>query len=220
VEVWNHVAMLRHVWNLFAQAGSLWLAWVEENWLKGKSFWQVSIPQSCSWSWKKILMIRDLERDFIRFKVGNESRIFMWYYNWHPAGCLLDTYGFRAIYDAGCYAGAKLFFIIRDQYWFWPYARSDTLVEIQSRIPEIDIGDKDLPIWKSRNGVYSCSGTWELLRVNQLVVYWWKVVWFSLSIPFHSFLLWLVIKDALVTKEKMSKWGYAGDSLCLFCRGK
>jgi hypothetical protein len=24
----------------------------------------------------------------------------------------------------------------------------------------------------------------------------------------------------LVTKEMMSKWGYAGDSLCPFCRGK
>jgi hypothetical protein len=43
---------------------------------------------------------------------------------------------------------------------------------------------------------------------------------FSLAISRHYFLLWLVFKDALVTKEKMCKWGYAGDSLCLFCRGR
>jgi hypothetical protein len=24
------------------------IAWVEENWLEGNGFWQVSIPQSCS----------------------------------------------------------------------------------------------------------------------------------------------------------------------------
>lgn len=29
--------MLKHIWSLFAQAGSIWVAWVEENWLKGKS---------------------------------------------------------------------------------------------------------------------------------------------------------------------------------------
>jgi len=48
--VWNQSAMLKHVWNLFAQASSIWVAWVNENWLRGGSFWQISIPQSCSWS--------------------------------------------------------------------------------------------------------------------------------------------------------------------------
>lgn len=40
---------------------------------------------------------------------------------------------------------------------------------------------------------------------------------------FHpSFIHCLVIKNALITREKMCKWGYTGDSisLCLFCRGR
>jgi hypothetical protein len=32
---------------MFVQAGSLWVAWVETNWLKGRSFWQVAIPNLC-----------------------------------------------------------------------------------------------------------------------------------------------------------------------------
>jgi hypothetical protein len=44
-------------------------------------------------------------------------------------------------------------------------------------------------------------------------------VWFSVAIPRHSFLLWLVFWDALVTKEKMSRWGYEGDYLS-FYRGR
>lgn len=28
LEDWNKASMLRHVWNLFAKAGSLWVAWV------------------------------------------------------------------------------------------------------------------------------------------------------------------------------------------------
>jgi len=48
--IWNQVAMLKHIWSLFAQAGSIWVAWVGENWLNDRSFWQISIPKSYSWS--------------------------------------------------------------------------------------------------------------------------------------------------------------------------
>ncbi|XP_062167062.1 uncharacterized protein LOC133873362 [Alnus glutinosa] len=44
--IWNQAAMLKHIWSLFAQAGSLWVAWVDKNWLKGRSFWEISIPKS------------------------------------------------------------------------------------------------------------------------------------------------------------------------------
>jgi hypothetical protein len=115
----------------------------------------------------------------------------------------------RAIYGAGSYSGEKLSSNICDRDWFWPCARFESLVKLQSRLPEVDIGIEDLPIWNFRNGVYSYSETRELLREKQPVVDWWKVVWFSLAIPRHSFLLWLVFRDALVTKEKMCKWGYA-----------
>jgi len=56
-EVWNKASMLNHIWNLFTKAGSLWVAWIESNSLKGRSLLQVSIPVSCSWSWKKILKL-------------------------------------------------------------------------------------------------------------------------------------------------------------------
>lgn len=36
--VWNKVAMLKHIWSLFSRSGSLWVAWVNANWLKGRSF--------------------------------------------------------------------------------------------------------------------------------------------------------------------------------------
>jgi hypothetical protein len=72
------------IWNLFAQAGSLWVAWVEVNWLRGKSFWQISNPKVCSWSWKKLLKLRDIAKKFIRFKIGDGNRTFLWLDNWHP----------------------------------------------------------------------------------------------------------------------------------------
>jgi hypothetical protein len=41
-----------------------------------------------------------------------------------------------------------------------------------------------------------------------------------MAIPRHSFMLWLVFRGALITKDKMCGWGYGGDTLCRFCYGE
>ena len=58
IEEWNKAAVLKHIWHLFTQAGSLWVAWVHDELLKGRSFWTVKVPQSCSWGWRKLLKLR------------------------------------------------------------------------------------------------------------------------------------------------------------------
>jgi hypothetical protein len=164
LETWNQASMMVHIRNLFAKAGSLWVAWVEIVWLRGKSFWQIPIPHMCSWSWRKILKLRPIARAFLSFKIGAGSRIFLWYDSWHPNGCL-ENYGFRTSYDAGHNIGPMLSSIIKNGEWHWKSARSKNLVKIQCRLPEISIGNEDTPIWKSNNGKYSCSETWNQLRV-------------------------------------------------------
>jgi hypothetical protein len=43
--------------------------------LKGRSFWNVGIPQNCSWSWRKILKLRNIAKKILKFEVGNEANI-------------------------------------------------------------------------------------------------------------------------------------------------
>jgi len=57
-------AILKHIWNIFAQAGSLWVSWVE-NILKGRPFWAIKVASNISWGWKKILKFRALVTDSI-----------------------------------------------------------------------------------------------------------------------------------------------------------
>jgi hypothetical protein len=83
----------------------------------------------------------------------------------------------------------------------------------------VEIGGVDIPVWNSRSGQYSCAETRNNLRERHPVVTWWKLVWDPMSIPGHSILLWLVFRDALVTKQRMCCWSYSGKSLCLFCHG-
>lgn len=137
---------------------------MKEYLLKGKSFWEVKVPQVCSWSWRKILKLRDIARNFIQFKVGDGSGIFMWLVWWHPNGVLYEKFGQRIVYDAGSKVGAKLSSVLREKAWCWQPVRSDELVRIQSKLPMVCIGDFDQPVWNiSKKGMHNSSETWETI---------------------------------------------------------
>lgn len=79
-------------------------------------------------------------------------------------GVFLEKYGYRAMYAAGNHVEARVSSIIRNGEWYWPAACSDQLVQIQSRLLEIPVGESNQPIWNSKKGLYSCAETWEFLR--------------------------------------------------------
>lgn len=88
-------------------------------------------------------------------------------------------------------------------------ARSDNLVLIQSKLPLVNIGEEDQPVWNaSGKGVYSNANTWEALRVKHPKVPWWILIWFSIAIPKQASVHWLAVRDALATGRKMMNWGY------------
>jgi hypothetical protein len=125
---------------------------------------------------------------------------------------LIDIYEQRVVYDASPSIGPKLSSIIRRGDWFWPHAGLEAIVEIQSKLPDIEIGKADQLVWDSKCDVFSSADTWEKLREKKPVVEWHDVIWFSGAIPRHAFFLWLAFNDAIVTREHMCKWGYSGDS--------
>jgi hypothetical protein len=109
---------------------------------------------------------------------------------------------------------AKLASVIRNGDWLWKPARSEALVEIQARHSEISLGSVDNPIWTtSKKGYYVSSDTWEVLRDKKEQVEWWKLVWFPMAIPKQAFILWLVMKERLVTGDRLLRWGYKGMSI-------
>jgi hypothetical protein len=170
-EVWNRSFMMRHIWNLFARSGSLWVAWVQQYLLKGRSLWNVKLPQNASWCWRKILNLRGLARDILKVEVGNGKSIHLWLDNWHPLGPLFDNFGFRPIYDSQSQIDAKLDSVLRNGEWCWKPTRSDELVTIQSRLPEVRLGVADKPIWTiAHKGTFVSSDTWNHLRLKRQLV--------------------------------------------------
>jgi hypothetical protein len=212
LEVWNQISMLRHIWSIFATSGSLWVAWVKNNFLRQKSFRSVGIPQNCSSCWRKLLNLRDISKQFLRIEVGNGENIHFWLDLWHPDGILIEKYGYRVFYDAQSRVEAKLSSVIHNGDWFWRPARSEGLVDIQARLPEINLGPADNPIWTaSRKSHFVSSDTWEVLREKKEQITWWKLVWFPCAIPKQAFLLWLAMKGRLSMGDRLLSWGYKGD---------
>lgn len=154
------------------------------------------------------MKLRDLAKKFLQFKVGDGENIFLWLDCWHLNGVLLEKYGFRIFYDSGSRLRAKLSSVIKNRNRCWPPARSEDLVCILSVLPEMDIGESDMPIWNiSKKGIYSCSKTWEAIRCRLPKVNCCCLVWFPMAIPWHAFILWLAVKDSLSTGEKLASWG-------------
>ena len=53
---WNVAAMSKHLWDLsHPLATSSWATWARADLLRGRSLWDVSIPTSSSWTWRKVL---------------------------------------------------------------------------------------------------------------------------------------------------------------------
>lgn len=59
--------------------------------------------------------------------------------------------------------------------------------------------------------------TYNALRHVNPQASWLKFVWFTNNIPKHSFIAWLVIKNALKTQDKLVEWGLRRNAVCIFC---
>ena len=115
VASWNRVVIMKHIWSLFTNVGSLWVAFIHANLLKGKCFWIVKSPQECTWSCGAILKLRDEARKFIRFEVGDGKTIFLWHDLWHPTGVLVQRFGSPVIYDVASNPEAKMNSVLKDK---------------------------------------------------------------------------------------------------------
>jgi hypothetical protein len=91
-------------------------------------------PQDATWSWRKILILRDIAKNFLKLKVGDSSNIFLWLNLWHQGGVLRSK------------LEAKLSSVIRDLDWFWQPARLNAFVDVQSKLHSLNLGGRVTPI--------------------------------------------------------------------------
>ncbi|CAL1377701.1 unnamed protein product [Linum trigynum] len=145
--LWNKACIVRHLWNILAEQGSLWVAWVTRYRLRDRTIWEIAPTAVGSWIWKRILKLRDSVLSFV----------------------------------SG--AGSSL--------------KWDGLAMAR----------------------FSVKRVWHTMRVKQPEVEWAFLLWGKYFIPKHSVLVWLIIHNRIVTKDKLFSWGKVVDQTCMLCPG-
>ncbi|KAK1408085.1 hypothetical protein QVD17_39718 [Tagetes erecta] len=74
----NTALMSHHIWSLLSKRKSIWVDWIYSYRLSNCQFWECNIPQNCCWSWRKILMIRPMVRQYLWYKLGNGTNVSAW----------------------------------------------------------------------------------------------------------------------------------------------
>ncbi len=140
----------------------MWCQWVKSYLLKGRSFWHVKIPNSPSWTWRKLLQLRPLIQSYIQYQIGDGSSTSLWYDNWHPHGPLISKYGTRIMYDSGIPEGAHVSTILdNNNQWKFPITQTWELNEIREALPPL-YGSTDICRWTlNHDGVFTISSLWD-----------------------------------------------------------
>ncbi|XP_071714357.1 uncharacterized protein [Rutidosis leptorrhynchoides] len=189
---------------------------------EGRNFWNVDTTSNASWSWRKILGVRDQIKNRFVHIIGNGERTSVWYDVWCDSGPLSNYITTRMIYQEGLDPALLIRDMVLADGMNWPvnwYARAPFLSNVTVSL----LNDKDDVIkWKDYDGNlhdFAVHWVWEFVRSKAPTVPWVSVIWFTNNIPKHAFVMWLLIGEKLKTQDKLKQWEIANDTplLCTLC---
>ncbi|GAV92662.1 zf-RVT domain-containing protein, partial [Cephalotus follicularis] len=184
------------------------------------NFWYAPTTGLISWSWRQLLLLRPLAREHIIYRCGNGELFSLWYDPWLHGESVHALYGHRVIYDTGLGRSVRVKCMIREGEWQWPQTSCD-LIDIQHRVQNIPISSAPDSIhWNKIGEAFSTACAWQVTRRRSNVVPWHGVVWHPKRIPKHAFSLWLALRGAHRTKDKLLAAGVVQDTACVFHCGE
>ncbi|VVB10332.1 unnamed protein product [Arabis nemorensis] len=195
------VFRVKQVWNFFANAGSLWVAWLQGNIFHRKSYW--------------------ITEDSNRFS----KTASFWFDAWTELGPLITYIGEEGPRKLQVRKDARVIESTRNGQWRMPGARSEEIQNFLMTLttiapPEVSRG-RDIYLWRNATGTFtqtfSSKATWEQLRVHSVPVTWCKTVWFKQSVPKCAFVTWMAVQQRLPTRDRLRLWGMNVSSACVLC---
>lgn len=91
--------------------------------------WAVKMPRNASWSWRKLLKLRDLAVHHVRWKVGTGSSISFWYDNWSGLGPLVTFCQRGCLCFPSLGPTATVAHTLKDGSWRWHRSNDITQAE-------------------------------------------------------------------------------------------
>ncbi|XP_010524744.1 PREDICTED: uncharacterized protein LOC104802714 [Tarenaya hassleriana] len=221
----NTTFRLRLIWLLFSQTDSLWVDWIQENAIRKHGFWDTPVTTNVSYTFRKLLKLRDLARKFIRVKLGDGRKASFWFDSWTDLGPLITFVGDMGPRLLQTSRQACVHDATTNRSWRLPPARSERVLELQMRMSTIDPPAEDEGedeyLWRQKSGEFgTCfrsASTRYLLRPVNSQVPWYSLVWFKGAIPRMAFILWQAFQNRLPTKDRLVSWGMQISTSCILC---
>ncbi|KAK9071869.1 hypothetical protein SSX86_008299 [Deinandra increscens subsp. villosa] len=224
LKVRNKALVSKLVWNIISGKENIWTKWIQTHRLEGRSLWEIPDKRDKCWSWRNIMKCRDVVWPHCYTQIGNGETTSVWFDMWHPLSPLCSFISNRVINRAGLSTYTKVKDVVVDGRWAWPEEWRDMFPGLfNSEPPKLIIGKADKVVWRSNDGslgLFSTKAAFSDLCDRQQDVHWAPLVWFSQSIPRHSFTLWMACKRRLLTQDRLQKWDVEGELKCVFCRNQ
>lgn len=102
--------------------------------------------------------------------------------------------------------------------WHIPDSFVRNFPDVANRILAVNPNEgRDKAIWTLTASNFYVASCYEMLRVNCPRFTWNNIVWSSKSFPRRRFILWLVVRGRIKTKDFLLHRGVLVDMMCVLC---
>lgn len=216
---WSRVAFLYHIWRIIQPTNqSLWIQWFRCFVVKNKPFWSMTVPKQASWNVRKILIARPDAMRFVQYMVGDNSHHLFWHDPWCDGSILVNKFHHSIVSLSDSSPLAKAGDFIQQGAWSLPTSNHVLVIELRRIVASITIHTNDNILWDGLMAPnVSMASIWDSTRPQGSSHPWTVAVWHKFAIPKCSFTLWLALKNRLLTKERMVRFGMDTDTQCILC---
>lgn len=112
---------------------------------------------------------------------------------------------------------ARLSIVLINGEWRFSPINHILAMDLRNICSNIPLSVVDRIRWDNSNDATSLSSIWQTLRPRALRPSWIYLVWHKFSVPRFAFHIWLVLKQRLLTRDRMLRFGMNVNSGCLLC---
>lgn len=218
IMLWNKCAVFFQLWRIIRKDNSLWINWLYSSPFCNKAFWTMKVPPRCSWCLRKILNARAQALQFVKYEIGANSNFLMWHDPWANRKPILHQLHSSIVSTMGSSQLATV-----SDYFFngeWQLGPSNHVDAIELRFicSKFSIKRHDAIFWDTLvGGFVTASSIWTAIQPPAHPPAWIGIVWHPFSVPKFSLLLWLVLQQRLLTKDRIIRFGMNTLPDCLLC---
>ena len=178
----------------------------------------MNIPGRCTWSWKRILLLRPLALQKISYKVGRYSAFSLWHDPWcnhKPLSTQFDSSLQSALESL---PNDTVSYIQDNGHWNLGASNHYLVRDLRLYCSHIIPGRHDEILWNQcRNMKISISVIYRDISLHKSAPRWLDFIWHSFSVPKFAVTSWLILQKRLLTKDRMLRFDMRTDPTCILC---